>query len=148
MAKTDGAAPPDKPAKIASPARVAAFRTGLSAEARAAAWLMAKGYRILAKRFRTPHGEIDLVTGSHKNDDLALRRVELGVGGQHAERTAIEGFVELRELTADDGLAIAEHRGHVGQALRAQGRGDRGDLADGQGLSHPRLPLEDPTGGD
>lgn len=61
MAKTDGAAPPDATAKPASPARVAAFRTGLSAEARAAAFLMAKGYRILAKRFRTPYGEIDLV---------------------------------------------------------------------------------------
>jgi putative endonuclease len=61
MAKTDGALPPEKLAKIASPARIAAFRTGISAEARAAAWLMAKGYRILAKRFRTPHGEIDLV---------------------------------------------------------------------------------------
>src|SRR3984893_17581351 len=51
MAKTDEA----------SPERVAAFRTGLSAEARAAAYLMAKGYRILAKRFRTPYGEIDIV---------------------------------------------------------------------------------------
>lgn len=63
MAKTDGAAPP-KPARIAkaaSPERVAAFRTGLSAESRAAAWLIAKGYRILARRFRTPYGEIDLV---------------------------------------------------------------------------------------
>ena len=36
MAKTDGAAPPDA-AKIAAPERVAAFRTGLSAETRAAA---------------------------------------------------------------------------------------------------------------
>jgi putative endonuclease len=61
MAKIDGAAPPDKLTKLASPARVAAFRTGLSAESRAAAYLMAKGYRILAKRFRTPHGEIDIV---------------------------------------------------------------------------------------
>ena len=61
MAKTDGAAPPDETAKPASPARVAAFRTGLSAESRAAACLMAKGYRILAKRFRTPYGEIDIV---------------------------------------------------------------------------------------
>ena len=66
MAKTDGATPSGaarsgEPAKAASPARVAAFRTGLSAESRAAAWLMAKGYRILAKRFKTPHGEIDLV---------------------------------------------------------------------------------------
>ena len=60
MAKTDGAAPP-KSGKIAAPERVAAFRTGLSAESRAAAWLIAKGYRILARRFRTPHGEIDLV---------------------------------------------------------------------------------------
>ena len=61
MAKTDGATPPEASAKIAAPERVAAFRTGLSAESRAAAFLMAKGYRILAKRFRTPYGEIDLV---------------------------------------------------------------------------------------
>jgi putative endonuclease len=47
--------------KEAAPERVAAFRTGVSAETRAAAYLMAKGYRILAKRFRTPHGEIDIV---------------------------------------------------------------------------------------
>jgi putative endonuclease len=53
---------PDKPdSKPASPARVEAFRTGISAETLAAAFLMAKGYRILAKRFRTPHGEIDIV---------------------------------------------------------------------------------------
>ncbi len=64
MAKTDGVTPSEaKPSEIkpASPARVAAFRTGLSAESRAAALLMAKGYRILAKRFKTPYGEIDLV---------------------------------------------------------------------------------------
>ena len=45
----------------ASPERLAAFRTGLSAESRAAAFLIAKGYRVLAQRFRTPYGEIDLV---------------------------------------------------------------------------------------
>ena len=68
MAKTDDisaqpqAAPVKAaPVKVAAPARVAAFRTGLSAEAYAAAYLIAKGYRILAKRFRTPYGEIDLV---------------------------------------------------------------------------------------
>ncbi len=54
MAKTDQ--PP-----VAAPERVAAFQTGLSAETRAAAYLMAKGYRILAKRFKTAYGEIDLV---------------------------------------------------------------------------------------
>ena len=61
MAKRDNASSAEPDQKPASPARVAAFRTGLSAEARAAAYLMAKGYRILAKRFRTPHGEIDIV---------------------------------------------------------------------------------------
>ena len=61
MAKPDGVAPPDKAAKPASLARVAAFRTGVSAEGRAAALLMAKGYRILARRYRTPYGEIDIV---------------------------------------------------------------------------------------
>jgi putative endonuclease len=63
MAKADDAGTPDAapPAKAAAPERVAAFQTGVSAEARAAAFLMAKGYRILAKRFRTPYGEIDLV---------------------------------------------------------------------------------------
>src|SRR5438552_1539305 len=60
MAKTDHASP-DRTVRAASPERVAAFRTGLSAESRAAVYLMAKGYRILAKRFRTPHGEIDIV---------------------------------------------------------------------------------------
>ena len=61
MTKIDGATPPEKVAKSASPERIAAFRTGLSAETRAAAFLMAKGYRILAKRFRTRYGEIDIV---------------------------------------------------------------------------------------
>lgn len=62
MTKADGpGTDPASPARAAAPERVAAFRTGLSAEARAAAYLMAKGYRILAKRFRTPHGEIDIV---------------------------------------------------------------------------------------
>lgn len=61
-AKTDGVKVEGaKPPKVASPERVAAFRTGISAESRAAAYLMAKGYRILAKRYRTPHGEIDIV---------------------------------------------------------------------------------------
>jgi putative endonuclease len=58
MATTRG---PRRNAGAAAPERVAAFRTGLSAEGRAAAYLIAKGYRILARRFRTPHGEIDIV---------------------------------------------------------------------------------------
>jgi len=43
------------------PERVAAFHVGLSAESRAAAYLVAKGYRIVARRFRSPVGEVDIV---------------------------------------------------------------------------------------
>lgn len=39
----------------------AARRSGRGAEVWAALWLMAKGYRILGFRLRTPHGEIDLL---------------------------------------------------------------------------------------
>ncbi|HLJ44212.1 MAG TPA: YraN family protein [Candidatus Binataceae bacterium] len=51
---------------LVSAARAKAFRTGLSAESRAAAFLIAKGYRILARRFRTPQGEIDIVARRRK----------------------------------------------------------------------------------
>jgi putative endonuclease len=52
----DGARPP-----APRPERQVAFRLGLSAESRAAAFLIAKGYRIVARRWRSPVGEIDIV---------------------------------------------------------------------------------------
>ena len=83
MAKTEQT--PDQEIKAASPARVAAFRTGLSAESRAAAYLIAKGYRILARRFRTPHGEIDIV----------------------ARRRSLVAFVEVKARASLDEAAFA-----------------------------------------
>ena len=59
MARASGRGPDLPP--DADPARQAAFRLGLSAESRAAAALMAKGFRVLARRWRSPAGEIDLV---------------------------------------------------------------------------------------
>lgn len=41
--------------------RQAAEARGRRAETLAALWLMMKGYRILARRIRTPYGELDLV---------------------------------------------------------------------------------------
>jgi putative endonuclease len=41
--------------------RRAREQAGRRAEASAALWLQLKGYRILDRRARTPHGEIDLV---------------------------------------------------------------------------------------
>ncbi len=43
-----------------------AWRSGHWAEWLAAAYLMAKGYRILARRVETPYGEIDLVAKRSK----------------------------------------------------------------------------------
>jgi putative endonuclease len=54
-----------KPAPVGKapprPERQAAFRLGISAESRAAAWLIAHGYRILARRWKCPLGEIDII---------------------------------------------------------------------------------------
>ncbi|HVV63241.1 MAG TPA: YraN family protein [Pseudolabrys sp.] len=52
---------PERQKREARPEKIAAFRTGLSAESRAAAWLIAKGFRIVARRWKSPLGEIDIV---------------------------------------------------------------------------------------
>ena len=97
MAKTDGTSPPRAAAKLAAPERVAAFRTGLSAETRAAAFLMAKSYRILAKRFRTPYGEIDLV----------------------AKKRSLIAFVEVKARTTLDEAAYAVTPRQQGRIINA-----------------------------
>jgi putative endonuclease len=51
----------EAPETPAAPERQVAFAFGLSAESRAAAYLVAKGYRIVARRWRSPVGEIDIV---------------------------------------------------------------------------------------
>ena len=64
--------PPERPRarplvpRRPQPERQVAFRTGISAESRAAAFLIAKGFRILARRYRTPVGEIDIVARRRK----------------------------------------------------------------------------------
>ena len=65
-------------------ARQAAFRTGVSAESRAAAYLVGRGYAIVARRFKSRVGEVDIVArrgpellfvevkARHRLDDAAL----------------------------------------------------------------------------
>jgi putative endonuclease len=55
------ASPRPAPVQGPRPERQVAFRTGISAESRAAAFLIAKGFRILARRWKSPVGEIDIV---------------------------------------------------------------------------------------
>lgn len=77
-----------------------AEKSGRDGEARAALWLRAKGWRILAKRVRTPAGEIDLI----------------------AKRGSIVAFIEVkwRKKSADLDFAIDEYRlGRVAAAVEA-----------------------------
>jgi putative endonuclease len=94
------AAPGTAPVK-AQPdkARVAAFRLGVSAESRAAFFLIAKAYRILARRWKTPLGEIDIV---------ARRRNEL-VFVEVKARETFDGAVEaITERSKQRIIAAAE----------------------------------------
>jgi putative endonuclease len=43
------------------PQRQVAFRLGISAESRAAAFLITEGFRIRERRWRSPVGEIDII---------------------------------------------------------------------------------------
>jgi putative endonuclease len=66
MARPTGRKPPTIAPSAPRPERQIAFALGLSAESRAAAMLVAKGYRIVARRWRSPVGEIDIVARRRK----------------------------------------------------------------------------------
>ena len=52
---------PQRQKREANPDKVVAFSLGISAESRAAAYLVAKGFRILSRRWKSPLGELDIV---------------------------------------------------------------------------------------
>lgn len=87
------------------PERRAAFDLGLSAEARAAAMMMAKGFRIVARRWRSPVGEIDLVA----------RRGRLLVFIEVKARAQLDAAAEAvtarqrRRIVAAAGAWLAQH---------------------------------------
>ncbi len=85
--------------------RVAAFRLGLSAESRAAMFLIAKGYRIAARRWKTPFGEIDIVARRRR----ALVFVEVKARDRAEE--AAEAVTERtkRRIVAAAELWLAHH---------------------------------------
>src|SRR5580658_2879428 len=87
------------------PERVAAFKLGLSAESRAAMLLIAKGYRIAARRWKTPFGEIDIVAGRGKT------LVFVEVKARASADEAIEAVTERtqRRIVAAAELWLAHH---------------------------------------
>ncbi len=92
-------AKPVEPLKGPRRERVAAFRLGLSAESRAAMLLIAKGYRIVARRWKTPFGEIDIV---------ARRRQALVFVEVKARERADEAAEAVTERTKRRIIAAAE----------------------------------------
>ena len=84
------AAPVQGPRQERQVERQIAFRTGISAESRAAALLIAKGFRILARRWKSPVGEIDII----------------------ARRRALLVFVEVkaRDTLDDAAWAVSERQ--------------------------------------
>jgi putative endonuclease len=96
------------------PERVEAFQRGLSAESRAALLLIAKAYRILARRWKTPFGEIDIV---------ARRRgavVFIEVKARASIDEAVEAVTERtkRRVTAAAELWLARHPQHANGEIR------------------------------
>ena len=118
MARTDSDTEANKAdgrrTKVASPARVEAFRTGLSAETQAAAVLIAKGCRILARRFRTPHGEIDIV--ARRRNLLAFVEVKARANLDDAAY-AVTPRQQARIIAAAQGWLMA-HPEHEAYDLR------------------------------
>ncbi len=107
--------------------RVAAFRLGLSAESRAALFLIAKGYRIAARRWKTPFGEIDIVARRRralvfvevKARDAPTRgrsRDRARQAPHHRRRRALAAPASRRRATRHP---LRRHAGHARQNAAA-----------------------------
>jgi putative endonuclease len=105
-------AEPLKPAP--RPERVKAFRLGLSAESRAAMFLIGKAYRVVARRWKTPFGEIDIVARRRR----ALVFVE--VKARDSVDAAAEAVTERtkRRIIGAAEFWLAQHPDDVNAEIR------------------------------
>jgi putative endonuclease len=91
-----------------------AQRFGRHAEWIAAAWLMLKGYRILARRFSVAGGEIDIV--ARRGDVVAFVEVKARPGLDEAA-TAI-GEAKRRRISSAARVWLARNPWAMGATLR------------------------------
>src|SRR5262245_51862032 len=80
--------------------RVERYRRGRLSELAAAAMLLSKGYRILARRCRTPYGELDLI---------AVRGSRLAFVEVKRRATRLEGEAALTQYQARRIARAAEY---------------------------------------
>jgi len=94
--------------------RQIAFRLGLSAESRAATFLMAKGYRIVARRWKSSVGEVDIVA----------RRKQVLVFVEVKARERLDDAAECltprqqRRIAAAAAAWLSEHPEDAGSDIR------------------------------
>ncbi len=91
-----------------------AYRLGHVAEWAAALWLMAHGYRLLARRYRTKLGEIDLIV--KRGGTVAFVEVKARASVEAAE-DAITAAAERRIRNAAD-VWLARHPAAEGLTFR------------------------------
>jgi putative endonuclease len=91
-----------------------AFRYGLSGESVAAWFLRLQGYRILARRYRTPAGEVDIV--ARRGTCLVFVEVK----ARAAVSTALEAITprQQRRVAAAARSWVARHPGDAALTLR------------------------------
>ena len=94
--------------------RVAAFRLGISSESRAALFLIAKAYRILARRWKTPFGEIDIV--ARRRNDLVFFEVKARDTLEHAAEAVTER--NKQRIVAAAELWLAHHPQDAERTIR------------------------------
>lgn len=94
--------------------RRAAYRRGHASEWIAAAALMLKGYRIVARRYRTRLGEIDLIA---RRGDLVLIVEVKARASLEADMDAL-GFHAQRRIEGAADLWLATQRDHARLSMR------------------------------
>ena len=94
--------------------RQAAFRLGISAEGRAALLMAAKGYRELARRWKSPVGEIDLVMRRRR----IIVFVEVKARGRLDDAAEAVSPRQRRRIVAAAEAWLAAHPEHAGYDMR------------------------------
>jgi putative endonuclease len=97
-----------------SAGRQAAFRLGVSAERQAAALLLVKGYRVVAHRFRTGVGEVDIV--ARRGDLLVF--VEVKARGRLDDAAEAVTPRQQRRIIAAAEAWLAKHPDDVTRNIR------------------------------
>ena len=71
------------------------YETGWLGEARAAAYLRRRGMRVLSRRFRAAHGEIDLIANSESQPLIWARRTTTQYGKAWIWRGCLLAFISF-----------------------------------------------------